>query len=368
MGRAWAVAAVMAALAAPAGAEPRSGAPAADAPPAIHPDWAALPNGNDIGRLYPTQAVRRGVSGDTKIQCAVEPDGSLVDCEVLLEKPAGMGFGAAAIQASRRFRMTPYPAAQIHGRRPRVIIPIHWALASTPARASAPTSRTLAALPAPVKPLPGFWRLFPVLFIGMWLVVASLLGLMSGWYGLMERYPDRRETASARIGLLSGVMGRGIGVSLGGILTLAACPSGLRVSIWRIFGPFSRPFLVPWREISAQPKTIFFSPMVRLSFGNPEVGVLSLDARAWQRLAGAARQSVGSRAPPAYAVSEARLIGAALLQWLVTTAFAAAFFYFAPRLLSPKAEAPPLAVCLGFPAAVFGVNQVIRYLGRRRRG
>jgi hypothetical protein len=50
------------------------------------------------------------------------------------------------------------------------------------------------------------------------------------------------------------------------------------------------------------------------------------------------------------------------------TAFAAAFFYFAPRLMSPEAQPIPLAVCVGFPATVFGVGQLFRYLGQRRRG
>lgn len=375
MHRTLMAAAILAALSMPAGADTRSGDPAAHKSE-IHLDWAEMPNADDLIRVYPPEARERGVSGDTRIQCTVEPDGTLVDCDVLAETPQAMGFGAAAIEASHRFRMTPYKAALIHGQLPRVIIPMHWVVAPTPEKAAPPSSRVspptrMSATPqAAPKPFPGFFAVFPavfpVVFIGMWLVITSILGLLSGWYGLMERYPDRREPALARIGFLSGMMG--VGVSLRGILTLTACQSGLRVSIWRIFGPFSRPFFVPWREIATQPKTIFFSPMVRLSFGKPEVGVLSIGARAWERLAGSARQAVGSQAPPAYPVSEWRLIRTTLVQWVVITAFAASFYYFAPRLMSLQAQPLPLALCVGFPATFFGAALLVRYLGQRRRG
>lgn len=107
--------------------------------------------------------------------------------------------------------------------------------------------------------------------------------------------------------------------------------------------------------------------MVRLSFGNPEVGVLSVDARPWERIANSARPALGSRVPPAHPVSEWRLIWTTLVQWVVITALAATFFYFAPRATAPNAEPPPLAVCVGFPATFFGVALLIRYLAQRRR-
>lgn len=250
------------ALAAPVSAVPRSRTAPADQT-AIHLDWAALPNAKDLERDYPREAQERGVSGDTQIECSVEPDGTLAECETLEEKPPGMGFAQAAIEASRKFRMTPYRAALIHGQLPHVIVPIHWEVAPTTQGSAAPSSRAAASAP-PAKaqtapePFPGFFAVFPIFFIALWLAVTSILGVMSGWFGLAERFPDRREPTLAKIGGLSGMMG--IGVSMRGILTLTACQSGLRVSIWRIFGPFSRPFLVPWREISTRPVTIFFTP------------------------------------------------------------------------------------------------------------
>ena len=31
---------------------------------------------------------------------------------------------------------------------------------------------------------------FPLLFVGIWLMVSTLLGMMSGWFSLQQWYPD----------------------------------------------------------------------------------------------------------------------------------------------------------------------------------
>ncbi len=74
-----------------------------------------------------------------------------------------------------------------------------------------------------------------------WFAVTMLLSFVSGWYGLMERYPDRAETALAVLANQSGSLGA---VSMRGILKLSVCPSGLRLGIMRIFGPFCRDLFV----------------------------------------------------------------------------------------------------------------------------
>lgn len=128
-----------------------------------------------------------------------------------------------------------------------------------------------------------FPYLFPGFFIGMWLVVTTILGIMSSWFRLQRRFPSGKEVSRLTIRTLFGQMG--LGVQMGGGLTLSACPSGLRVGMLRLFGPFQRPFLVPWEQIKAEPRTLFFLPSVRLSFGDSEVGNLTIDARLWERLA-----------------------------------------------------------------------------------
>ena len=120
----------------------------------------------------------------------------------------------------------------------------------------------------------------PVVFVGMWLLVTAMLGLMSGWFNLQQWYPDDgSEEPLLRLCWQSGMMG--MGVRLNNCLTLSAKPSGLSIRMTRIFALFQRPLLIPWNEITAEPSQMFFMPMVKLSFGNPATGKLKISARSW---------------------------------------------------------------------------------------
>jgi hypothetical protein len=83
-----------------------------------------------------------------------------------------------------------------------------------------------------------------VFSILIWLLVFVILGFLSGWYLLMRVFPDRpHEEALAIFKGENGMVGP---VSMHGTLTLSLCPSGLRVGIMKLFGPFQKDFLVPW--------------------------------------------------------------------------------------------------------------------------
>jgi len=205
----------------------------------------------------------------------------------------------------------------------------------------------------------------PFFFVGLWLVVTTILYLVSGWYWLQKRYPDQEESTILKIGSQSGMMG--LGVSMRGILVLSACRSGLRVGIWRVFGPFCRPFFVPWSDISVRTTQLMFRPMARLGFGHPEVGVLSIDRRTWERLTRSASERAvapiaAQTLPP---LSEGRLARAFVLEWLATTSLFAAFFYFAPYLMRTSGPHVPLLICVAFPASFVGIVQVARYVRQR---
>lgn len=79
------------------------------APPAVitNPDWARRPSAEQLMRAYPDRALAAGVGGFASLQCSVRIDGSLTDCAVLSETPAGQGFGRAATSLTRYFRMSP---------------------------------------------------------------------------------------------------------------------------------------------------------------------------------------------------------------------------------------------------------------------
>lgn len=102
----------------------------------------------DLLAVWPGEAMRRGVDGEAVINCKVSEQGVLFDCRVRSEKPAGMGFGAAAIALTPQLLMKPgtRDGKPVVG---DVSIPITFAGLSTPATGShiagsrSPFSRTV---------------------------------------------------------------------------------------------------------------------------------------------------------------------------------------------------------------------------------
>lgn len=133
-----------------------------------------------------------------------------------------------------------------------------------------------------------FWLWFPLFFAGVWFLATLLIGILSGWFPLMRRYPDRNEAPVLHLRGQSGLMGS-LSARFRGILRLSVCPSGLRVGVFRLFGAFNRDFFVPWEEIAVERKQTFFSGAVAvLRFGAPPVGTLTIRADVADRLAKAA--------------------------------------------------------------------------------
>ncbi len=56
---------------------------------------------------YPETAIRAGVAGLAQIQFIVGPDGTTRDFVIMAERPEGLGFGQAAIDALAQIRFTP---------------------------------------------------------------------------------------------------------------------------------------------------------------------------------------------------------------------------------------------------------------------
>jgi TonB family protein len=84
-----------------------SPAPAATAPKIANPDWVRRPNGDDFVRVYPPNALQRGIEGHATMECEVAADGYLRKCRILEETPKGYGFGAALLLLAPRFQMKP---------------------------------------------------------------------------------------------------------------------------------------------------------------------------------------------------------------------------------------------------------------------
>ena len=86
-------------------------APPADPPQARHeirsPSWLRRPSGEEMAHVYPEGALRREIGGAATLACQVSASGSVHDCTIAAETPAGAGFGAAALKLARFFRMNP---------------------------------------------------------------------------------------------------------------------------------------------------------------------------------------------------------------------------------------------------------------------
>jgi len=77
-------------------------------PPVItSPQWISRPGGDQLARAYPDRAIDRGVQGSASLSCTVNANGTVSACGVVSETPGGYGFGRAAQDLSRYFRMSP---------------------------------------------------------------------------------------------------------------------------------------------------------------------------------------------------------------------------------------------------------------------
>ena len=71
------------------------------------PSWIRQPSGDQLMRAYPDRALERGLAGSATLNCMVEANGTVSGCSITSETPAGNGFGRAAQQLSRHFRINP---------------------------------------------------------------------------------------------------------------------------------------------------------------------------------------------------------------------------------------------------------------------
>jgi hypothetical protein len=192
-------------------------------------------------------------------------------------------------------------------------------------------------------------------FVVFWVMFTTLLAFWSGWFRLVDQYPDQAEKPMLRLRWQSGTLGRG---KMRSVLTLSACPSGLRVGMSRFMAPLCRPFFVPWEHFAIVRENTLLGPIAKLQFGNPVSGTIPLPVYAANRLARAA----GKRWPEAGPFPEERgtYIRRILALWAIATSFMT-LFVMAPLAVAPSGSGPPIFLFL-FPALFFGVGSVVRFL------
>lgn len=97
------------------------------------------PDAAEMERLYPASARAAGKAGQVELECTVQAGGALADCAVMVESPAGYGFGDATLQA--------VPQLRIRDARPgaRVRVPLTWRIGGQ----GAEVAENLSPIPAP---------------------------------------------------------------------------------------------------------------------------------------------------------------------------------------------------------------------------
>lgn len=71
------------------------------------PDWVKRPTASQLNAAWPVKAMQAGIGGLAIIGCKVTISGALEQCIVIQEKPADVGFGAAALLLAPAFQMKP---------------------------------------------------------------------------------------------------------------------------------------------------------------------------------------------------------------------------------------------------------------------
>ena len=141
------------------------------------------------------------------------------------------------------------------------------------------------------------WLGVLIVALCVWALLGALHGVLAGLFVLTRHYEDRSEEPLRRFSWQ--IVWLGAGQNYKGVLRMrlfpvavAACPSGLRVSVPRYFTPFGRRFMVPWGDIAVD-RTWAWLSTVKQTFGHPPVGAVWI----YPHVASQFANAVGDRWP-----------------------------------------------------------------------
>lgn len=121
-----------------------------------NPAWIGQPDPAAFRANYPDEAVTQQVEGQATIECLVRLDTTLT-CTAINEAPLGWGFGAAAIEIAKTFRVRPARrnGRDIEGGRVRRTIHFHQPLTDDASADNMPEDvrQALALTPPPELPV-----------------------------------------------------------------------------------------------------------------------------------------------------------------------------------------------------------------------
>jgi hypothetical protein len=101
---------------------------------------------------------------------------------------------------------------------------------------------------------PPLWifALFPVFFVGLWVVIGTLLSRLSGWSTLAGHFRADNPPSGTRFRFVSGSMGKGIvPVQYRSCLFVTVNDRGLHLSLLPPFRFMSPALFIPWTKVES---------------------------------------------------------------------------------------------------------------------
>jgi hypothetical protein len=136
-----------------------------------------------------------------------------------------------------------------------------------------------------------FAAIFPIYFLGLWFLVASIVSCVGGWFSLSRLYRTRVPFDGTKWRMQSGRM-RGL-TNYNNVLTLGVGPQGLYLATMFLFRFMHPPLLISWSEIKVQRRKGWVFEYTVFTLGNE----LAIPLRIRERLAAKLRESAGSYWP-----------------------------------------------------------------------
>ena len=135
------------------------------------------------------------------------------------------------------------------------------------------------------------------LFVAMWFVTTALLPRLTGWAELEKHHPDVDEAAIQTFRFHGFYLGKQkLGASYRGCVTFEVCQSGLRVRVWKVFAPLSRPIFIRWDRLVVEEARVFGLSGARMKLGPQGEYWMTIGGGTARKIAQA---SGGAFAPPA---------------------------------------------------------------------
>ncbi len=126
-----------------------------------------------------------------------------------------------------------------------------------------------------------FFLFFPVLFIGVWVLVFFIISRF-GWAKLATHYASDADFPGTRIGLISLAINW---VSYNNSLVMKYNERGMYLKPLLVFRLFHKPILIPWKDIvEVRDRKLHFFNYKELVIGNPAITKLSIRSKTFSKI------------------------------------------------------------------------------------